>query len=320
MIKNNGFYFSIFIAIIALVIAKIFTNFNSILMGLIFGIIIGNLKKFDKITLNEISWTSSKMLELSIIFLAFGISFNQLKTIGLKYFVIILLVLIVVLAFTIILSKQFKCPSKVAYLIGFGTAICGSSAIAALAPSFKEENEDIGISLAVVNFYGTLGMIFVPFLAIIFSLNSNESSLLIGGSLHAVGNVVGAGYGVSNEVGEFSTTIKMVRVALLSPLLIGFNYFIVDQEIRNIKKFFVLPWYLWGFILVTIFVSFLEIPKNIIEYASEIGKFILTIAMVAIGLKISFKKLITSGKKGLFFGFIIFIIQIILLLLTINFI
>lgn len=320
MLKNKGVYFSIIIAVLSIILAKVVNCLNPILMGLIIGIIIGNLKNFNEETSKGISWTSSKMLELSIVFLAFGISFKHIQSIGFSYFLILIIVLIFVLALTIFLSNKFKCPSKVAYLLGFGTAICGSSAIAALAPSFKDQKEDIGISLAVVNFYGTIGMIIVPLVAVIFSLNPNETSLLIGGGLHAVGNVAGAGYGVSNEIGELSITIKLARVALLSPMLIGFNYFIAEKETRNFKKLFVLPWYLWTFILITIFVSFIDLPKFIIDITTEMGKIILTIAMVAIGLKISFKNLITSGKRGLLFGLIIFVIQILLLLLFINFI
>jgi uncharacterized integral membrane protein (TIGR00698 family) len=320
MLKNKGLYFSLIIALISIILAKFFNTLNPILTGLIIGIIIGNLKNFKEKTSIGISWTSSIMLELSIVFLAFGISFKHIQSIGFSYFLIILIVLILILIITLFLSNKLKCPSKVAYLVGFGTAICGSSAIAALAPSFKNQNEDIGISLAVVNFYGTIGMLLIPFLAILFTLNVNETSLFIGGSLHAIGNVAGAGYGLSNEIGELSITIKMARIALLSPLLIGFNYFIADKDTRNWKKMFVLPWYLKTFIFITILVSFINLPKIAIDIASEIGKIILTIAMVAIGLKISFKKLITSGKRGLFFGLIIFIIQIILLLLFINFI
>ena len=73
-----------------------------------------------------------------------------------------------------------------------------------------------------------------------------------------------------------------------------------------------LPWYLWAFIAITILVSIFDLPKQVIDGASEIGKVILTFAMIAIGLRVSFAALLQSGKRGLVFGLLLFIIQLFL--------
>jgi uncharacterized integral membrane protein (TIGR00698 family) len=311
----SGFLLVTILSFIAIILGYSFSFINTILFGLFLGLIVGNLFKMP-LTFNAgISFTSSKFLEFSIIFLAFGININHLNALGWESLLIVLLLIISVLTLTVFLAKYFNCPSRVGWLVGFGTAICGSSAIAALAPSFKKNNEDIGVSIAVVNLYGTIGMIVLPFLFTFFNLDQKTMSMLLGGTLHAVGHVVGAGYGISDAIGEQALAVKLARVALLGPAIIFFNYITVDKNQRKNKSIFNLPWYIWGFVVISFFISVVEMPKVIINYASEIGKILLTFAMVAIGIKVKIIDLIQSGKKGMIFGFVIFSIQILLLTL-----
>lgn len=211
----KGFSLVFILGVIAMLLSTAFSFFNSIILGLFLGLLVGNFFQLPSSLNSGISLTSTKFLEFSIIFLAFGINVTHLTALGWKSIVIILILIVSLLLLTIFLSKHFNCPSKVGWLVGFGTAICGSSAIAALAPSIKQNKEDIGVSIAVVNLYGTIGMILLPIILSFISANEMTKSMVLGGSLHAVGNVVGAGYAVSDVVGEQAIAVKLARVALL---------------------------------------------------------------------------------------------------------
>lgn len=312
--EYKGVILSSVIGALALVIGTYTpSSLNSVILALVFGIILGNVINLPASIGSGVSFTSSKLLELSIIFLAFSINYSHIAALGVNSFVIVTFVLFTIVLLTFFLARKLKCPGSTGWLVGFGTAICGSSAIAALSPSVTKEKEDVAISMAVVNLFGTLGMVFLPVILIRFNLNTTETGLLIGGSLHSVGNVAGAGYAMSPEIGEAALTIKLARVALLTPGLILFNYLVNKDNVSNWKEHFKLPWYLIGFILITLFVSFVQIPEGFLKYMDLVGKIVLTIAMAAIGLKVSFVKLIQSGRKGLSFGLIIFIIQLALL-------
>ncbi|HMP88417.1 MAG TPA: putative sulfate exporter family transporter, partial [Lacibacter sp.] len=219
------------------------------------------------------------------------------------------------LLITYYLAIKVKCPGSTSWLIGFGTAICGSSAIAALAPGVSKSREDVGIAMAVINLFGSLGMIALPLLLVRMDWSTTQLGLLLGGSLHSVGNVAGAGYSVSNEVGEAAITIKLARVALLSPALIFFNFLVNRHEAKNWKQHFILPWYLWSFIGITFLTSFVQIPASFLGLMDTMGKIVLTVGMAAIGLKVSFRKLFVSGRKGVVFGLIVFAVQLSLLAL-----
>jgi uncharacterized integral membrane protein (TIGR00698 family) len=260
-----------------------------------------------------ISLSSSKLLEWSVVLLAFSIDYKAIGAIGAKDFAVIIIVVLVVLVATYYLSKVLSCPGKTSWLIGIGTAICGSSAIAALAPKIKANKEDVAISLASVNLLGSLAMVLLPFVFEFYPLLEKEMAFLIGASLHSVGNVAGAGFSVSEEVGQLALVYKMARVALLSPALLFMVW--LDSRKSNEQKFrFQLPWYLIVFIAVSILVSFFPLPALLLKGSETIGKFILTIAMAAIGLKVDVFRLLKAGQRGLVFALIVFVLQISLLL------
>jgi uncharacterized integral membrane protein (TIGR00698 family) len=238
----NGFLLAAVLGLLAYYMAPLLPSlFNSILVALIFGMVIGNAVKLPAPLQSGITFTSGKLLELSILFLAFSINYNHIAALGINSFIIVLATIIVVLVFTFYLAKKVNCPGATGWLVGFGTAICGSSAIAALAPSVAKNKDDVGIAMAVVNLFGTIGMVLLPFVLIKLNLSAAETGLLIGGSLHSVGNVAGAGYGINNEIGEAAITVKLARVAMLSPALIFLIISLIEMKQKTGKHIFHYP-------------------------------------------------------------------------------
>ncbi|MES2799959.1 MAG: putative sulfate exporter family transporter [Bacteroidota bacterium] len=309
----NGIALSTGIGIISLYLAQFTpTSINSILLALAFGMLIGNLVKIPASFESGVALSSSRLLELSILFLAFAINYKNIIKLGPSLFIGVAIILFLGIGLTVFLSKKLKFAGASAWLIGFGTAICGSSAIAALAPSTTKDREDVAVSMAVVNLYGALGMLFLPIILLFNQVNATDTGLIIGGSLHSVGNVAGAAFTVGPEAGEVALTVKLARVALLTPGLIFINFLINRKSANSWTDHFKLPWYLVGFVVVTLLGTFITFPTNFLECMELIGKVILTIAMGAIGLKVSFSKLLKSGKNGLLFGALLFGIQLVL--------
>lgn len=310
----SGFGLAVIIGLLAHFIAPTL-GLNGIILGLFAAIVLGNIWKIPEYFQAGISFTGSKLLELSIVFLAFNISLGHVVGIGWQSMLIVVAMIVLILLITIYLSRKFNCPGSTGWLVGFGTAICGSSAIAAVAPSISKNKEDVGIALAVVNLMGSIGMISLPFVLQWLQVSDLNSGVIIGGSLHAVGNVAGAGYALSEETGQLAITVKLARVALLSPAVIFFSYLINRKEAKNWKEHFNLPLYLIAFILITLLVTFIDIPVSFTKTMELLGKISLTIAMTAIGLKISFRELYQSGRKALGFGAMIFLVQILIIVI-----
>lgn len=290
---------------------------NSYLLALLVGMLLApQLNKMPQLEAG-IALSSAKMLEWSVVLLAFSIDYKAVAAIGAADFVVILFVVLVVLLATFYLSKVLSCPGSTGWLVGFGTAICGSSAIAALAPKIKANQEDVAISLASVNLIGSLGMILLPLLFQFFPYAEKQMAFLIGASLHSVGNVAGAGFSVSEDVGQLALVYKMARVALLSPALLFMVW--LDSRKTTAQTFkFQLPWYLIAFLVISVAVSFYPLPASMITMSELIGKLMLTIAMAAIGLKVHVFRLLKAGQRGLVFAILIFVLQMSLLWLLKN--
>lgn len=313
--NSKGIVFAALIGGASILIAQYSPSFlNSVMWALFIGVALRNLVAIPQDWESGIAFASAKMLELSIVFLAFGINYGQIAELGLGSFVAISITVLVVLIATFFMSKKFNCPTNTGLLVGFGTAICGSSAIAALSPSLKNgEKEDVAIAMAVVNLIGTVGMLIMPFILLKLMWTNAEMGFLVGASLHSVGNVAGAGFALGKEAGDIAITVKLARVALLTPGLFLMNYLGNRHSNLGEKTKFQLPWYLIGFLLISLLQSFVPIPQEITKSATYMGNVILTIAMAGIGLKVSFKKLLQAGKRGLRFGVVIFMIQVVLL-------
>lgn len=285
-------------------------EFNTVLLALILGVIVGNVFRLPSTTDVGVKFSSGFVLELSIVLMGFGINYGSFIRLGWSAILFIVITMTIVLVATKLLAKRMDCPGSTGWLIGFGTAVCGSSAIAALAPRVVKDRSDIGIAMAVVNLYGLIGMVAIPFLVSGY-LNDVQNSLLLGGSLHSVGNVAGAGMAISNEVGELAVTIKLGRVALLTPALLLFGSQLPNhnQTAKNAK----LPWYLIGFLLLSITFSIIHLPEEVLSTIKHISSFLLAVAMAAIGLKVGLKSLLNAGKRGLIFGGLIFAIQLLVI-------
>ena len=311
----QGLLISLLIAAIAFALSPIVPVLNSIILGLFIGIILGNTLKFKAELKSQFSFISSKFLEFSIVFLAFSIDYGQLGQTGGQGIVLVVIMIAVLLVLSRILSNWFPKIRNTSWLIGFGTAICGSSAIAALAPTVSKDKSDAAISIAVVNLLGTIGMIALPLVLAPMAIGDEIKGIFIGSSLHSVGNVAGAAYTMGNDIGETALTIKLARVAMLSPALIVFNFLIQKDGKKDWRKMIKLPWCLLGFIIISILNSIVHINPQFSNILNDTGKFLLTVSMVAIGLNMSFSAMIHSGKKGMLFGLILFVLQLVLIAL-----
>jgi len=313
-IKENyqGILISLLVGIGAHFLAPDIPGVNGVILAFLVAVLIGNSITIPSSCKKGINYASGTLLEYAIIFLAFSITFKDIAVLGFSKFAFVLGIVLVSLLATIFLAKKFNSKDSTAWLVGFGTAICGSSAIAALAPVVSERKEDAGIAIAVVNLLGSVGMIILPFTLQLLFTESSQIGFLLGATLQSVGNVAGAGYGLSQEIGDTALTVKLARVALLTPAVIFFSLLVnkgkKDAQGKKIK--FTLPYYLWIFVAITIANSLITLPENVLEKLQLIGTLLLTVSMAAIGLKVSFQTLWQSGKMAIGFGLVIFLIQI----------
>jgi uncharacterized integral membrane protein (TIGR00698 family) len=205
---------------------------------------------------------------------------------------------------------------NISILIAIGNGICGSAAIAGASKILKSKKEDIGISITTINMLGTVSIFIIPFILLnIFPVyNNDQMGFIIGTTIQAFGQVTATGFIINEQVGEFAIIIKMIRILMLGPILIIINYMFNKQN-HSINKKIDIPFFIIGFLLVSIITSLDIFPNQLIEYIQLTAKLSLVIAMAGIGLKISIKNLFNQGLKIISFSIISFSIQIIFILI-----
>ena len=309
------------IGIISFILSK-FIPIGAVSIAIVLGILFSNIIKIKTYFYKGIYFSEKTLLSISIALMGFNLDFTILKALGIKSIILIISGILTTLIISLLLSKKIKLNKKYALTLGIGNAICGSSAIASTKDILKAKDEQVGISIAIVNFLGTIGIFIVPLLATLFLNKNIEYGLLIGNTLQAVGQVVAGGFSINENVGEISIIVKMGRILMLTPLIIILIIIFREKKYTsNISKYSLLkniPLFIILFTVFSIITTLKILPKEIINIFSKTGSYTLIIAMVGIGLKISFKNILKDGKTALIVGSLIFLFQIIFNLIMIK--
>ena len=316
-----GLVFTSVIAIISIYFSQ-YILIGSVTIAIAIGIIINNLSSINTGFLSHgISFSEKTLLSLAIILLGSQININSLSLINYKTILFILFIILFSIIICLLIGKLFGLSKNTSLLIGIGNGICGSAAIAGASKILESKKEEIGISIAVINGLGALCIIAIPLLVNFFPLfDNNQLGLIVGSTVQAFGQVTATGFIIHEDVGQTATVIKMIRILMLGPILIALNLFIKINNNSKISSssLFHLPGFIIGFIFMIVLTSFNILSNDIILILKYISKFLLTIAMAGIGLKISFNNLLRNGEKIFQVAIAGFIFQIICVFIAVS--
>lgn len=309
--KNNisGVMAAVGISIAAFFLAQ-FISIGAVAIAIIVGIVLGNTFKLDSKYDSGITYAEKTLLAYAIGLMGVQLDFSVLSALGYKTIILIITAMGLTIYSAILLGRYYKIDSKLALMLGIGNGVCGASAISATAPIIKGDKNSIGVSIAIVNLLGTIGIFLVPAIAIVFGLSEIDAGILIGNTLQAVGQVTAGGFSISESAGVSATAVKMGRVLMLTPLIFILIYMLHVKSTEENTKDVKIPGFILVFVLLSVVSSFGLIPeliKNTIETLSHI---LLVVAMAAVGLKIHFKSVKSDGKLALKIASIVFLIQI----------
>lgn len=313
----NGVIFVALFSLLATYISElsIFKDIgiSPLIIGIVIGMIYANsLKsKFPQSWSSGIKFSTKTILRLGIVLYGFRLTLQNLQDVGLEGFIVAVLIVSLTFAIGYFLGvKILKLDKELTILISAGSSICGAAAVLATESVLKSQAYKSAIAVSTVVIFGTIAMFLYPFAykAGIISLDSSSMGIYIGGTLHEVAHVVGAGNALGNAVSENAVIVKMIRVMLLAPFLIILSVFIIKTGISNSdeKKKITIPWFAVMFILVVGFNSFDFIAQKGIDIINTFDTFILTMAMSALGMETSFDKFKNVGFKPIILSFILF--------------
>ncbi|NRA47395.1 MAG: putative sulfate exporter family transporter [Oligoflexales bacterium] len=301
------------IALGAELLANWVPTMGGVSIAILLGMLWGNIQPVTANLEAGVSFAEKKLLSYSIVLMGFGLEWAQIKSLGNIAFLIIISAVVLTIGTSYLISKAFRLSPSLGLLLGVGNAICGSAAVVASAPLVTKDNDEVGISVSIVNLLGTLGIFILPALVKAGSFTEQTASLFVGGTLQAVGHVVAAGYAINSEVGELSLAIKMGRICLLIPALLVLAYFSTgSSKSKNTGSLLgLLPTYLYGFMLCTLILNSGYCSPEFVSLAKKASNVLLVISMSAIGTRIRIATLINCAPKALLVGAATFFCQIV---------
>ncbi|MEO8131507.1 MAG: putative sulfate exporter family transporter [Bryobacteraceae bacterium] len=262
-----------------------------------------------------------RLLPITIVLAGAGLNLTDIAIIGFNALTITVLCISVATASAFYIGRMMGLTSRSALLIGAGTAICGTSAIIAVAPLISAEDEDVTLSVGTVNLLGIVLMFLLPFLGGALHLSDTAFGVWAGTSIHAVPQAVAAGFAFSEPAGTLATLVKLVRVTLLAPFIVALIFLYVRRSNRQrVTVHFsrLIPAFVWGFAAMAILNTGRFFPALVFQLAPwlavhtftvpmsetlvDIGNYILTFVMAAMGLEVHIRQLAAVGGKALLVG------------------
>ncbi|MGW7998073.1 YeiH family protein [Staphylococcus xylosus] len=313
-----GILFTFIIAAISLISSKLplLDKVGALTIAIVIAILFRHFKGYPESYRPGINFASKRLLKFAIIL--YGLKLNIFDVIG-EGSTLLLIdggVIIVSIGLMLLLNHYIKGDKAITLLLGIGTGVCGAAAIAAVSPILKSREKDTAISIGIVALIGTLFSLAYTVIYTLFTISPEVYGVWSGVSLHEIAHVILA----ADFSGETALRIgllgKLGRVFLLIPLSIVLILVMnLKSQARNTNQRIEMPYFLIGFVLMAIFHTYVPIPQFIMQIIEPLTTICLLMAMVALGLNVSFKDLQDRAFKPL-----IGVIIVSMILSTITFI
>jgi len=246
---------------------------------------------------------ASRLLQASVVGLGFGMNLHEALKTGLNGIGITLLSVCAVLLTGYLLGKAFGVNKITSYLISVGTAICGGSAIATIAPVIRSKEEETTVSLVTVFTLNAVALVLFPTVGHALHLPQQQFGLWAAVAIHDTSSVVGAGNTYGAEALQVATTVKLTRALWIIPLALLSAYLF-----RNKKERIRIPWFILLFVVAMGIHTYLPLPGTFSDWIVLLSKRILTLTLFLIGAGLSPAALKQTGWRPLLSGVLLWII------------
>jgi uncharacterized integral membrane protein (TIGR00698 family) len=249
-----------------------------------------------------IAFSAKQVLEFAVFLLGASINLPELLRAGPALLAGIVAIVAVALTLGYAAGRAFGLAPKLAVLVACGNAICGNSAIAAVAPVIGANADDVASSIAFTAVLGVVMVLALPLLIGPLALSHYQYGVIAGMSVYAVPQVLAATFPVSRLSGEVGTLVKLVRVLMLGPVVL-----VLGLAARRIARREgiaprlalgkLVPWFIVGFILLAVLRSTGIIPSAVAAPVREISRLLTIVAMAALGLGVDLRSVARAGAR-----------------------
>jgi len=300
--NGQGFLVSAVVAVAAQFLSEHY-GAPAMLMALLLGIAFHFLSE-EGACKPGIEFTARTVLRFGVALLGARISVELIVGLGPQLIFVVIAAVILTILFGFLAARVLGRGWRFGLLTGGSVAICGASAamaISAVLPKNEHSERNLIFTVLSVTVLSTIAMIAYPILTETFDFNDEVSGVFLGGTIHDVAQVVGAGFSVSDEAGEVATLVKLIRVAMLAPVVLVISVLVRRNfaSESDDKRPPILPFFVIGFLIFAVLNSIGLIPAVVVDFLSALSRWALLISIAAVGMKTSLKRILDVGGQAI---------------------
>jgi len=273
---------------------------EAIVIAILLGTLLRTLWTPDRRWSPGIGFSAKTLLEIAVMLLGASISFQAVLDAGLGLILGIAIVVALALGASYALGRVLGLPKRMAVLVACGNAICGNSAIAAVAPVIGAKPADVASAIAFTAILGVIVVLALPGLVPLVGLSMTQYGVLAGLTVYAVPQVLAATIPVGLVSTQIGTLVKLVRVLMLGPVVIGLSV-MAGRRTEGVKPSLafsrLVPWFIIGFLGLALLRSLGAIPEALLQIVMPAATLLTVISMAALGLGVDLKVLAKVGGR-----------------------
>jgi uncharacterized integral membrane protein (TIGR00698 family) len=273
---------------------------TGIVWALLLGVAVASTVVIRAELLPGIAIAGKHVLRIGVALLGLQISQETLYALSVASLVWLCASVFLTLAAGRVVGPLCGIPRDLSMVLAASVAICGASAAAAFAMVFlsgENSRRDVGATIGLVSLLSMAAMLAYPALTQAMGLNAQAAGFVLGGSIQEVVHAVAAGYSVDADAGEVATLTKLLRVALLAPMLLLFGAMAARKQ--GVSSLQLLPWFLVVFTLFALLNLSGFVPKPVEALAASVSRFCLVVALAGIGIMLPWRNLVSYGWQPL---------------------
>lgn len=299
----SGFAVAVVVAVTAQFLSEHY-GAPAMLMALLLGIAFHFLAEEGK-CVEGINFTAKTVLRFGVGLLGVRISAELIIGLGAELIGLVVLGVVLTMGFGLIVAKLLGRGWRFGLLTGGSVAICGASAamaIAAVLPKNEHSERNLIFTVLSVTVLSTMAMVVYPIIAQALDLGAVANGVFLGGTIHDVAQVVGAGFSVSQETGDTATLVKLIRVSMLCPVVLLIAVIVRSKGLEDSSEDChppLVPSFVVAFLVLATFNSLGWIPASVAQFCSDVSRWALLIAIAAVGMKTSLRRILDVGGQAI---------------------
>ena len=297
-------------AAIATLVARFVPLVGAPVLAIVLGVAIRAIRPLPERCRSGIAFSARTVLQTAIVVSGFGLSLAVVAKTGLGTLPVTLGTIAVALILAPLVGRLLGLDRTLRTLVGVGTAICGASAIAAVASVIEPEEIDVALSIATVFFYNIVAVLIFPPIGHVLQLSQDAFGLWAGTAINDTSSVVAAGYVYGHEAGDHATIVKLTRATLILPIVAVIALLRARRAGAGGVKVpwaKIVPWFIVYFLAATLIDTLGLVPPAWHGAVSIVAVFLISVALAAIGLQTQLVRLLRSGARPLALGFILWL-------------